>query len=290
MKRIVFAVFGLLMATMSITTSCDKVDPPYMTIPDEVKGDTVRKMLLEDFTGHKCVNCPAAHKIIEDLHKVYGERMVVMVIHTGFFAKPSAPPLDYDFRTQAGDDIGNQFGVTSATLPKGMANREDNGSGYLINPTAYGTAVSLALDSMPEKPDIYIELTPSYNSADKSISVDVKMTALTDMPAGKYNLSVMVTESNIVKAQKNNDPNIGPTPEIPDYHHNDVLRGGINGSWGEEIINGKITNGQVFNKSYANFKIGSDWNPDELKIVAFVYYADGPKDKVVIQAESVKLR
>jgi thiol-disulfide isomerase/thioredoxin len=290
MKRIVFAVFGLLMVAMFMTTSCDKVDPPYMTIPDEVKGDTVRKMLLEDFTGHKCVNCPAAHKIIEDLHKVYGERMVVMVIHTGFFAKPGAAPFDYDFRTQAGDDIGNQFGATSASLPKGMANREDNGSGYLINPTAYGTAVSLALDSMPEKPDIYIELTPSYNSADKSISVDVKMTALTDMPAGKYNLSVMVTESNIVKAQKNNDPNIGPTPEIPDYHHNDVLRGGINGSWGEEIINGKITNGQVFNKSYANFKIGSDWNPDELKIVAFVYYADGPKDKVVIQAESVKLR
>jgi thiol-disulfide isomerase/thioredoxin len=290
MKKIFFAVFGLILsAMMLISSSCDKVDPPYMTVPDEVKGDTVRKMLLEDFTGHHCVNCPAAHKIIEDLHKVYGERMVVMVIHTGFFAKPSVAPFDYDFRTQAGDDIGTQFGAISSTLPKGMANRKDNGSGYLINPTAYGTAVSLILDSMPEKPDIYIELSPSYNTTDSSISVDVKMTALTDMPSGKYNLSVMVTESNIIKAQKNNDPTIGP-PEILDYHHNDVLRAGINGSWGDEIINGKITNGQVFNKSYANFKIGSDWNPDELKIVAFVYYADGPNDKVVIQAESVKLR
>ncbi len=285
MKKIVLVFMSLWMAAMMLTSSCDKVEPPYMETPDVVTGDTVRKVLLEDFTGHLCVNCPAAHKTIEDLEKLYKDRIVVMVIHTGFFAKPKPAPFDYDFRNQTGDDIGKFFGADQASLPKGMVDRIKTSGGYLLDPAAYGTAVSLVLDSMPKEPDVYIELSPTYNSTDSTISVEAKLTVLRAMPAQKYNLSVMVTESEIIKPQKNNDPQIGPVPEIPDYHHNNVLRGGINGSWGEEFANAALTPGQTFTKTYANYKIGSDWVPKNLKIVAFVYYASGADDKVVIQAE-----
>ncbi len=289
MKIIALSLFSVLISMMVLTTSCDKVEPPYMTTPDVVTGDTVRKLLLEDFTGHRCVNCPAAHKTIEDLQKAYGDRIVVMVIHTGFFAKPEPPELVYDFTNPDGDAIGVFFAADQASLPKGMVNRIDNGSGYLLNPTAYGTAVSLVLDSMPKQPDIYIELTAAYNGTDSTISVDAKLTALIDFPAGKYNLSVMVVESNIIEPQKNSDPSIGTTPIIHDYNHKDVLRGAINTTWGEEFANSAITNGQAFTKSYTNYKIGKDWKPDDLKIIAFAYYADGAEDKVIIQAEEVEL-
>lgn len=290
MKNLVFSLFSLLAIFMlAFNTACDKVEPPYLTIPDVVEGDTVRKLLLEDFTGHKCPNCPGAHKTIEDLQHVYGDRIVVLVNHTGYFARTVTPYFEYDFTTTAGDAYSVFFGADQAGFPKGMVNRENNGSGYLLNPTAYGTAVSLVLDSMPVTPDIYIELEPSYSTSDSMISVDVKLTALTAMPAGKYNLSVLVTESNIVKPQDNSDPNMGATPIIHDYVHKDVLRGDINSPWGEEFADAAIANGEVFNKSYASFKIGKDWKPADLKILAFVYFADGPNDKVVIQAEEVKL-
>ena len=269
MKIIAFSLFSVLISMMILTTSCDKVEAPYMQGHDIVKGDTVRKLLLEDFTGHRCVNCPAAHKKIEDLQAIYGNRIVVMVIHTGFFAHAEPPELLYDFTNPDGDAIGIFFGAKAASLPKGMVDRFNDGSGYLLNPTAYATAVSLVLDSMPEKPDLYIELTPSYNSTDSTVSVDVKLTALSAMPAAKYNLSVMITESDIIKPQKNNDPAIGATPIIHDYEHNNVMRGAINGTWGEELTHAAIAEGQVFNKTYANYKIGKDWKPDNLKIVAF---------------------
>jgi len=279
------------MGSLSVLTSCcDKIDEPYMnTGGGGVVGDTVRKVLLEDFTGHLCVNCAAAHKIIEGLEGVYPKRIVPLVIHTGFFAKPKPAPYDYDFRTADGKIIADYFGGYGAPLPKGMVNRIDDG-GYLLDPPAYATAVSKVLDSMPELPDVYIELTNSYNSTDSTISVDVKMSVLANLPSGKYNVSVMVVESGIIQAQKNTNPNINNGKEILDYEHNNVLRGTINTAWGEQFANEALVAGKVYNKSYSNYKIGKDWNPDNLKIVAFVYYADGAKDKVVIQAEVAHLK
>jgi thiol-disulfide isomerase/thioredoxin len=290
MKKIVLTAFAGLVSFMMLSTSCDKVEQPYMnTGGGGIVGDTVRKVLLEDFTGHYCVNCPAAHAVIEGLQLVYPKRIVPVVIHTGFFAKPKAAPYDYDFRTLDGDAIATQFGAIAAPLPKGMVNRIDDG-GYLLDPAEYATKVSLVLDSMDKMPDVYIELQTAYNSTDSTISVDAKMTVLKNMPAGKYNISVLVVESNIIEAQKNTNPNINNGKEILDYNHKDVLRGATNTTWGEEFADAALSTGQVFNKAYTNYKIGKDWKPDDLKIVAFVYYADGPNDKVVIQAEEAHLK
>lgn len=290
-NKILVGLFGIFISIILVSTSCDKVSEPYMDgNSSTITGDTVRKLLFEDFTGHECVNCPAAHKTIEDLQGVYGDRIIVMAEHVGFFAKPKNAPYDYDFRTTEGDDIATVFGAISAPLPKGMVNRKKQNGDYLIDRAAFATAVSLVLDSMPLLPDVYIEISPSYNSNDSTINVDIKLSVFKSMPSGKYNLAVMVTENGIVQAQKNNDENVGAIPEILDYNHKHVLRGAINTTWGEEFSDAELSVGQVFTKSYSNYKIGKDWNPDNLNIVAFVYYADGANENVVIQAEETKLK
>ena len=40
--------------------------------------------------------------------------------------------------------------------------------------------------------------------------------------------------------------------------HNDVLRGAINTTWGKEFSNTSISNGQTFNESFPNYKIGKE--------------------------------
>ena len=290
MKKIVFIAFAVLLTAIAITTSCDKVDAPYLEEGGSiVTGDTVRKLLLEDFTGHLCPNCPGAHLTIEGLKKVYGDRMVVSVIHTGYFATVDPAPYDYDFTCTAGDAIGVAFGADQVGLPKGMVNRKKTG-GYLMNPAAYATAVSKILDDLDTKPDIFIEIKPTYKSSDKTIAVDVKMSVLKNMPAGKYNISVIVVESKIIAAQKNTVSSINNGHEILDYEHNEILRGAINTTWGEEFADASLSVGQTFSKSYSNYKIGTDWKSDNLTIIAYVSYADGPKDKEIIQAEEVHLK
>lgn len=43
---------------------------------DEIKAE--RTVLLMDFTGQRCVNCPEAHEIMEDLVNQYGEDNLII--------------------------------------------------------------------------------------------------------------------------------------------------------------------------------------------------------------------
>ena len=279
-----FLVLGLLWA------SCDKITFPYTEEGNSnvQKTDTVRKVLLEDFTGHTCVNCPQAHKMAADLQKLYGKQLIVVAIHAGTFAKPKAAPFDDDFRTTEGTDLNNFFGVQSN--PIGMVNRvKQSNGGYLVDKGAFGTEVRKQIDSLPKKPDLYIHLNPAFNTSDSTLSLQADVTFLSNLPSGKYNLCVMLTESDIIAAQKNNDPTLGNTPEILDYHHMHMLRGMLTTTWGDEILNGPASSNLVIHKNYSNFKLGKDWVPKNCHIVAFVYHADGPNIKQIIQAQEVKV-
>ena len=47
-------------------------------------ADAARKVLIEDFTGQKCVNCPKATDEIHVLQETYGEDNIIAVgIHSG---------------------------------------------------------------------------------------------------------------------------------------------------------------------------------------------------------------
>src|SRR3954466_14723253 len=105
MKKIILSVFA---SAVIFFNSCDKIDGPYsepVTI-DTSSGTAVRKVLIEEYTGHTCIGCPSAHAEGERLQSLNGNRVIIMAIHSGPFAKPS-PHVDhsyeYDFRTQEGN-------------------------------------------------------------------------------------------------------------------------------------------------------------------------------------------
>ena len=59
---------------------CDKIDAPYLEKPvinDTTDTNTyVQKVLIEDFTGHRCGNCPRAHEALKALEDLYGSKIV----------------------------------------------------------------------------------------------------------------------------------------------------------------------------------------------------------------------
>ena len=65
------------------TVACQEVDPNDRLIyvkPAEVG----RAVLIEDFTGQKCINCPNGTNAINNIVEAYGEENVVAVgIHSG---------------------------------------------------------------------------------------------------------------------------------------------------------------------------------------------------------------
>ena len=108
-----------LLSAILIITSCDVVEGPYLTDEnvnpiDTITNTYVKNVLVEDFTGHLCPNCPDAAREIDAIHDIYGEQIIAMAIHVSkSFARPypssQAPIFQYDFRTQWGDNWDNFY-------------------------------------------------------------------------------------------------------------------------------------------------------------------------------------
>ena len=81
------------------------------------------KILLEEYTGHKCNNCPEGHEIVAKMQKVMQDTLVVLAIHATKQAEPDNNTIfSNDYRTETGNNYSQVFGITS--LPKVTINRK----------------------------------------------------------------------------------------------------------------------------------------------------------------------
>ncbi len=275
---------GLLFVLATFFTACDKIEEPFIK-----EGKVVwngRKIIIYDFTGHKCGNCPRAHETIDNLTGIYGDAIVPIAIHCTSFARvtttDTANPYHYDFRTDIGDFLGGRDFAAGfygeLTLPIGLVN---NLSAEKLSPhTSWGTEIAKIISYYPE---FMINLSSDFNATDSLISVDVEV--ITNLNNNrKLALMVLIVEDHIFEWQKdysltNND--------INNYEHNHVLRGGFNGNFGEIIKNNtdQTENGDILTKNYS-LKSGNDWILNNCAIIAYVYDYDTNE---ILQAEVLHL-
>ena len=78
----------VLLSSILIITSCDVEDGPFITDYDSYVNPE-KKVLIEDFTGHLCPNCPDAARELDAIHDIYGDQIIGMAIHVSkSFARP----------------------------------------------------------------------------------------------------------------------------------------------------------------------------------------------------------
>ncbi len=254
----------------SLFLSCDKIDGPYKE--EITKPVTTKKVLLEDFTGQRCVNCPAAHDLAHELQNAYGvDTLIIVAIHAGFFATPVNAPFDYDFTTLAGNSYETTFEVQS--YPSGMVDRVKTGDSYLLDKDAWSTKVAAQFE---EAPSVGIEITAQ--TANNKISGTINLSFIQDIPAQSY-LQIWITEDSIVK------PQVIPGGQDPEYVHMHVLRGAVNGDWGQALA-ATYQADNTDEITFSNFEIGADWNMNNLSVVAFVY---DEATKKVLQVDKKKI-
>jgi len=267
MKKIVkifslFAVFAILM------TACDIVEEPYLKPvgggsgpgPGPEPDEHVKKVLLEEFTGHKCPNCPEAAIVADNLKAVYGENLVVLAVHAGFYAIPSASgDFTADYRTPAGNELNNFFGF--AGYPSGLVNRADyQGSKVLFKDSWEGAVEAQA--ALAPQADIAIENI--WNDNTRLLHCMLETTFLEDLE-GVYNICLLITESHIVSPQQTMQG------IQTDYIHNHVLRSYITCTWGDPVgTSGQALSGVKQTNSY-NFTVPAAWDVDHCEVVAFIY-------------------
>lgn len=243
-----------------------------------VPTNTTKKVLMEEFTGVRCVNCPQAQSEIKNLQTaaIYGEDLIVVSYHAGFFSEPYTESQK-DFRTAAGTEVLN-FLKTPIGYPSGVVNRkqfEGERSLQLIQFATWGGFIGQVL---AEEASIAIDLSTSYNSTNRSLEIEVGTIPL-ERISEPLNITVLITENNIQDAQLTADG------VINDYAQTHTFRTTITDIFGEALAT-NLNLGERVNKAYS-FTIPSDWIAENCNVVAFIHQAsDGIE---VLQVEEKKV-
>ena len=283
--KITTVIFALL-----VFFACDNVKKPYLEDNGGKCGNgdlsiPIKKILLEDYTGHTCGNCPRAAEQTELLIETYCDHIIPISVHVGFFAEPySSGKYTYDFRTTAGNEWNDLFGNGSAGLPNGMVNRIEYNSTKIL---AYETWASAIEQILAEAPTIDINIENNYTEDTHKLNSSISVNFLKSF-SENLNLSVLIVEDSIVNWQKDYDyqdiDNPGNT-DIEKYIHRHVLRDAVNGTWGETIVTNDIAQGENIKKTF-NYTLSSEWNFKNCSVITFVYNS---VTKEVIQAEIKEL-
>ena len=206
--------------SLATLAGCDEVDEQdrFISMGDvEVK----RNVLLEDFTGQDCSNCPTAHEVVASLKEQYGDAVVAVAVHVNkCFWEFRRGIREGGLMLPDGNVYLSQWAnPDNVSLPTGVVNRR----GGLCDYSKWSTTVR---DALAEDTQVQLSIEADSVVGKDSIAIRVHLEPGVTVNA---KLQLWVTENGIVARQRN-----GRQTDRK-YVHNHVYRGAVNGVGGEEV-------------------------------------------------------
>lgn len=257
-------------------------DTTYIESPAESPG--AKNVVVEDFSGVQCTNCPQGHVIIDTLQSDYGSRVVPVVYHAS-----NALGNPYPFSLQNLVNLGSTnllaYLGDQGFEPEGAIDRQLIGCGQgaiLMDKSCWTPEVQQELTLTPP---VNIVLTSTFSPSTLSATIVVEL-HYTQNVTQSNSLTVELTEDSVVTAQLNGS--------IIDtfYVHNSVFRDfvTVNASPFSQTLDSSAVAGTVIRNVYSytiSRANASIWKPAHMNVVAFVQQ---PGNKVITQGAITKLQ
>jgi len=252
--RALIALFYLSFAF----ASCDDIEEKDRSIHvGEI--EVTRTVLLEEFTGQLCTNCPQAAALAAVIKANLGEQFVVVSMHAGHYAKPM------ELYSELAQEYHDYFYTESQkAYPSGMISRTKNASSYIYgNYSNWESDVIKRLEKdFLEDREFSLDVAVEYEQASNTIKVNSTIETVDSLSGVK--LQLWITESGIEAYQSG-----ASIPDPTKYVHNHVLRDAVNGTWGEVI---PFIEAEDIYETESTYSLGGKtWNPNNMEVVAFVY-------------------
>jgi hypothetical protein len=252
------------------------------TYTEAVPGADRKKVLVEEYTGVQCTNCPDAAEVLKNYDINHPNKIVVVGLHGGKLAEPVLNESKYDFRTEEVSNLMNSYFGEKPPQPAAAIDRIKEGDGYFNNDRLSWASV-IDQRSATTSP-VNITLNSRYDSAYNKIVIKVKL-VYTASVSLKQHLSVWIMEDSLIDVQlfvDHHDPN---------YVHNHVLRDFITPVIGASVLDTVSVKepGRVYERTFIYTPKKAEWNLDNCKIVAFVHNSESG-DKTVAQVAEVKVK
>ena len=249
-----------LLLTALLMVACSHIDEDEQLIYAK-PAPVERCVLIEDFTGQRCVNCPNAAEEIEKLIEQYGDAIIAVSIHSGPLGFHTNPRF-LGLATDVGDDYYNHWNLEFQ--PVGLIDR-----GAPAEYTAWGTLIRQELQKTAPV-DIDLMVNPSD---DNQIDIYTEIQGVDGNTQGK--LQLWIVEDDITAFQMMPDGTMNTN-----YLHQHVFRAAVNGEWGEDV---EVQEGYSVSNNHL-ITLSDDWKAENLYVIAFVY-----NDSGVLQVTKTKL-
>ena len=274
MKKIF--LFSAVAASMAFV-SCDNIPEEDRYIEVEV-NKSEKVVLLEDYTGMQCVNCPDAAAIIDNIHHTFGDNFIAVGLHptSGPYQKPM-PGKDGVMVNLSSDDADAYYKKYSVkAFPTAMIDRSTfDGSKLLDNKDKWAAYVN---QQMTASTPVNLSMESTYDATTRTVTLATDIEFSEAVGETLY-LQLWVIENGII------GPQVTAKGVNWEYEHNHVLRSAINGTWGQSL-------GASFNANQrpetitTTYTLNEAWKADNCEIVGFVYRAS---DDVILQAHLVDI-
>lgn len=233
---------------------------------------TGKMVLIKDFTGARCVNCPAAAEYAHNLqHQLDEDHIFIMSVHAGFLAQPMGQFPN--FLTDEGTEWYNNHDSNPLFTVDHVALTDGNS----LKVEQIDTPVVTALD---EEQSFEIVIGRQFDPTSRQLQVNIQAVSLTDRD-GHFFITACLVEDNIVGWQ------IIPGGTDKEYVFHNVFRGTLNGAYGESFEDHHVDSDDTFSFSY-NTEINADYNADECYLVVYVY--DRNQDDKILQTAVKKIK
>lgn len=310
MKNRILKLVSALSLTALFFASCDKVEFP--NIPVEgvdttlypgvwaeytapaftENSNTLRNVLIEDFTGHLCPNCPAGADIAAGIEEDNPGRVFVASLHAGpsnsgktSFQALIPPKYDRDFTNPEVLEMGATFfqlGVGFVGNPRGAINRIQNESGEFMFAPGFWAEKTAAALATPLS--VNIQAKSNYYEETNGVFLHVE-TDFEQSLEGTYNVVAYIIQNEIIDYQSVYLPSEGTTVDSSHYHHHNVHMGNVFGeTWGRTVKSGEISAGTkvVTNMSY---KLPDGLTNEDMHFIIFVFNRETYEIMQVIEHE-----
>lgn len=239
-------------------------------------------VLMEEFTGATCTNCPAAHKTLEALEKSHEGRLNVVGLYL-YNINQTTPPKGaaYDFRDSTATSMSTALYNAITSLPNGGVDRVKQNSVRLI---AQGNWSSTIADRLNMPTPVNMQIKSNFTGSSSKITVSLTYT--TAVPDG-HKLSVMIVEDSIVDKQDFPafDPNF-PSGVDDAYVFTNVFRQLVSTPPFGDAIPGTKGPGFTVVRTYV-YDARKDIKPEHCRAIAFI---TSEADQTVVQSVQTSLQ
>lgn len=259
----------------AVAAGCDNIseDDRYIKVEKPVV-ENPRTLLIMEFTGNRCVNCPVGAAEIESIKADEGaDRVIAVGLHPK--GDPNTRPIMsmhpvphmQDFCTDVATSLYNYY------KPSGFPTAVFNGTEMSGSINAWMGLASQALQ-VPAR--MSVAAGCDYDSETGELTVNYKV-EFGNVISDELNLSVWLVENHIMGTQMM--PN---GSQNRDYEHNHVLRCSLNGDAGQTIVPKGATvdsgsapvEGSVsmsFCEADPTANEAWHWVPENCEVVVYVY-------------------